>query len=121
MSNFYAPLELNVPSRDLCKQIPAGAFANSALVWWGACVYSRRHIDGARFGEPYRRPGALPAPTLVEILKEGGARMEFEIANLLLMGGEHADTITDSALEAWLDIQKEKQEQTNDAGRNPSD
>ena len=63
LENLVAPL-------DLCKRIAAGKFEDSALVWWGACVYPRRHIDGARFDEPYRRPGALPAPTLAEILDE---------------------------------------------------
>jgi len=111
-------LEQLVPPPKMCREIPEGAFADSALVW-------TQGIDGMfidfRDALPEDEEGDLPAPTLVEILKEGGARMEFEIANLLLMGGEHADTITDSALEAWLDIQKEKQEQPDDAGRDPFD
>lgn len=56
-------LESIVPGLELCKLIPAGAFADSALVWV---------IAGSK-AAIYPRPQALdgddiPAPTLAEIL-----------------------------------------------------
>lgn len=61
-------LEILVPSLKLCQQIPKGAFEDSALVWWGACVYPRIYPDGVRYGHPWHKRGITPAPTLQEIL-----------------------------------------------------
>ena len=63
-------LEDLVPPLELCKQIPEGAFADSALVWWGACVYPRLYPDGVRFNTLWHKKGTIPAPTLSEILEE---------------------------------------------------
>lgn len=57
-----------VPSVALCKEIPAGAFEDSAFVWYRAqtsgyyCCLPRlyKHVDAART--------VAPAPTLEEIL-----------------------------------------------------
>lgn len=63
-------LEILVPSLKLCQQIPKGAFEDSALVWWGACVYPRIYPDGVRYGHPWHKRGITPAPTLAEIMAD---------------------------------------------------
>jgi len=60
-----------VPPIELCRQIPKGAFADSALVWsdW-------RNGDGGKrgfavyFREDLLWPKSTPAPTLAEIWNE---------------------------------------------------
>ena len=66
-------LENIVPSLELCKQIPAGEFEDSALVW--ETYYSKYSIkpvviDRKTFGyTPYKFvENVYPAPTLAEIL-----------------------------------------------------
>ena len=69
-------LESLVPPLDLCKKIPEGAFADSALVWFG-----HRHTDKTMAVVPRNELGvgcqfflqkgvrvAYPAPTLEEIM-----------------------------------------------------
>lgn len=64
-----------VPDLDLCKQIPPGAFENSALVWSYSCdkrktepfVEERDCIDFCR-RDMINAPPVYPAPTLAEIL-----------------------------------------------------
>ena len=63
-------LESIVPPLDLCLKIPQGQFADSALVWWGACVYPRLYPDGVRFNTLWHKKGTTPSPTLQEILVE---------------------------------------------------
>ena len=62
-------LEDLVPPPELCKQIPEGAFADSALVWYRATISGDyvvlprlyKNVDAART--------VAPAPTLAEILE----------------------------------------------------
>ena len=66
-----------VPELELCKQIPEGAFADSALVWSYSCdkrktepfVEERDCIDFCR-RDMVNAPPVYPAPTLEEILSE---------------------------------------------------
>jgi len=94
-----------VPPQELCKQIPEGAFVDSALVW-------ERNIglDGTEYDPVVRvRKDAIiqniiaPAPTLIEIIVLGGSPMEYDVATILLMGGKHSFNITRVALEMWLE------------------
>ena len=70
-------LEKLVPELDLCKQIPPGAFENSALVWSYSCdkrktkpfIEERDCIDFCR-RDMINAPPVYPAPTLQEILAE---------------------------------------------------
>ena len=66
------PEELDsiVPPRELCAQIPRDCFRNSALVWWGACVYPRLYPDGVCYGQPWHKRSTIPAPTLAQIVAE---------------------------------------------------
>lgn len=59
-----------VPPLELCKKIPTGEFEDSALVWWGACVYPRiKPGGGVHMDEIWHKRDATPAPTLKEILR----------------------------------------------------
>lgn len=59
-------LEDLVPKLDLCKQIPEGAFEDSALTWNEGYVKGNFVIEQRGFGLHY----IAPAPTLQEILAE---------------------------------------------------
>ena len=69
-------LEKLVPKLDLCKQIPPGAFENSALVWSYSCdkrktepfIEERDCIDFCR-RNMVNAPPVYPAPTLAEIME----------------------------------------------------
>lgn len=71
-------LESIVPPLELCKQIPAGEFEDSALVWdiHGHGKFDKWHVEkrvnrSVRFGDYgiMSPPHAdIPAPTLAEIL-----------------------------------------------------
>lgn len=69
-------LEDIVPPLELCKQIPAGVFEESALVWDIHGKFDKWHVEkrvnrSVRFGEygVMSPPHAdIPAPTLAEIL-----------------------------------------------------
>lgn len=112
-----------VPPLKLCKQIPRGAFANSALVWWGMCVYPRIHPDGARYGEPYRRSGSFPAPTLAEILEEIDPSFDANITVTYHFGqwkvehrhypregvGSDNDNPATAALKLWLEVNRKEE------------
>ena len=74
-------LEKIVPSRELCEQIPAGEFADSALSWYRDMRY-QGSIDliPSFLGVEKRR---IPAPTLAEILREmANAPMWFQVVTL---------------------------------------
>lgn len=66
-----------VPELDLCKQIPAGAFDYSVMVWSYSCdkrktepfVDERDCIDFCR-RDMINAPPVYPAPTLDEILTD---------------------------------------------------
>lgn len=109
-----------VPSLELCKMIPKGEFAESALIWsdW-------RNGDGGKrgfavyFRENLLWPNSLPAPTLAEILEEleqhdhdlydyislradrGG---KWKIHNGI--DGTIGKTLTDTALRLWLKLKE---------------
>ena len=57
-------LEDLVPPLELCKRIPEGCFADSALVWNEGFVKGNFVIEQRGFGMHY----IAPAPTLQEIL-----------------------------------------------------
>ena len=59
-------LENLVPPRGLCKMIPEGAFADSALIW----MYDGQDwwVNAREFDASYDE--AHPAPTLAEIMAE---------------------------------------------------
>ena len=61
-------LEQFVPPLELCKQIPQGAFADSALVWtesnFTAIIQARYFVTERHVWQP----GICPAPTFAEIL-----------------------------------------------------
>ena len=59
-------LEEIVPPLDLCKKIPEGCFAESALVWITDFVGGKPIAEPRRYA-PYDHIAA-PAPTLAEIL-----------------------------------------------------
>lgn len=75
-----------VPPLEICKQIPEGKFADSALVWLGERVYIRSGEDAVTF----------PAPTLEEILMALGATGRFEMA-----GSPDTTGALKTLLETW--------------------
>lgn len=102
-----------VPSLELCKMIPKGEFAESALIWsdW-------RNGDGGKrgfavyFRENLLWPNSLPAPTPTEILASlpfGTIIMQDE-PNVWVcisqMGAmvRKADSAANAALKVWLKI-----------------
>lgn len=60
-------LEKLVPPLDLCKQIPDGAFADSALVWYRATI-SGDYVVLPRLYKVDAARTVAPAPTPDEIL-----------------------------------------------------
>lgn len=98
-------LEQLVPSRDLCEKIPAGKFADSALVW--------RHGDsGAVFPRQGFAVEAFPAPTGCEILddlKNKGVCIpsiyyqRFKDGGLWIADGEISDRLSDGEInrDSW--------------------
>lgn len=58
-------LENLVPPIDLCKQIPAGHFEDSALVW-----VLDKELDFVYARELVEVEDPMPAPTLAEVLRE---------------------------------------------------
>lgn len=108
-------LEQLVPSRELCERIPAGKFADSALVW--------RHGDsGSVFSRQDYAVEAFPAPTLAEILAEIGDDPRVSIARASrTLGGWRVtaqnergncsyslfldDNPADAALRLWLEVE----------------
>lgn len=69
-------LEKIVPPLDLCEQIPAGEFENSALVWVksdpAGCVHStgKWHVCLREGAELYAYNKWMPAPTVEEIWEQ---------------------------------------------------
>lgn len=60
-------LESLVPPLDLCKQIPEGAFVDSALVYIAGGIVVPRYI---KLGDTEHFNNGTPAPTLAEIMKD---------------------------------------------------
>ena len=81
-------LEDLVPDLELCKQIPVGAFADSALVYSYSCdkrktepfVEERDCIDFCR-RDMVNAPPVYPAPTLKEIMKALPESVEYQFFN----------------------------------------
>ena len=104
-----------VPPMELCKQIPEGNFADSALEW-----IELEYIDGSqkviyrvvdrRIAFPYRR---IPSPTLEEILNE------FRNNDVMIILWELIDRISEndpnlatSALKLWLSVTSDKSDKS---------
>ena len=96
-------LESIVPPVELCKQIPAGEFEDSALVFrpyrmkGDEVVCLREEFDG--FDE-YR---IVPAPTLEEILDEIGKVENWDTATITRPIGVNT-RIVDTALKRWFKV-----------------
>lgn len=106
-------LEDLVPPLDLCKQIPEGKLADSALVW--CSDHDSWYIDAREFCDPY----ALPAPTVQEILadlaKDGlspkiHAFMHGE--NLLwnIASEKYGESAAEIALKLWFELVEDKEQ-----------
>ena len=110
-------LETLVPPPELCRRIPVGKFADSALVW-------TQGVDGMfidfRNARPEDEEGNLPAPTLEEILEEL-RRAEFTTAlftcgdTWMLKTLKHNKTVFErddnpavAALRLWLEAERTK-------------
>ena len=108
-------LEDLVPSLKLCQQIPKGAFEDSALVWWGACVYPRIYPDGVRYGHTWHKRGITPAPTLAEIIGTLPKNVEYQFFNGKFLPchpkfdeDDFADEKPENAaLKLWFELNKE--------------
>ena len=110
-------LEDLVPPLDLCKQIPEGEFADSALVWnTTVCDEEDGEICGVHERddcESWMRENQIPAPTLAEIVDKLGnislwraddtweVSLKTDPENWL---GRHSDNPADSALRLWLEV-----------------
>lgn len=106
-------LEELVPPIELCKKIPAGEFADSAL------LYVVRHCrSGKVFSDIVCRKDLdwydtekYPAPTLLEIIQNCGPAYEWTAKN-----HPAADkSMVEEALEAWLKIKKIEKETNNES------
>lgn len=124
-------LEKLVPPLELCKQIPAGEFADSALVWGFPAD------DGCDFFENHSEKNAIlfatedygmwrqvaPAPTLEDIAAKtpGGIEVNFDEKFVESVdfecGGESAheywtdkENAATAALRLWLRIRKAERE-----------
>lgn len=103
-----------VPPIELCKKIPAGEFANSALLYvvrhgMNVEVFNdvmvRQDLDHWSGTENY------PAPTLQEIITNCGPAYSFTAKN-----HPAADkSMVEEALEAWLKIKKIEKETNNES------
>ena len=71
-----------VPPFELCRKIPAGEFAESALVWHSG-DYFKSYVEERCEGDVERRwLGIFPAPTLAEIMDALYEQMDFVGAKL---------------------------------------
>jgi len=121
-------LEDLVPPLELCQRIPAGAFADSALVWVvvgdGSGGERWYLVERKNVGET-KYPEIHPAPTLAEILaafrNEGVVYPTAAFANQafkwLVLCGESGDdfafddeNVTTAALKLWLELNERKEE-----------
>lgn len=95
-------LENIVPPLELCKQIPAGEFADSALVWVGGSTQKPSDV----FVEPRRYviDGThRPAPTLEEVLEAIGEVESWDTATITRPIGVNT-RIVDTALKRWFEV-----------------
>ena len=102
-------LEELVPPMELCRKIPEGCFADSALVWrWNG-------NNGAVFERDGFPQEKYPAPTLQEIMKELPDRTSIEIwdsyPQFVTFTPELNETPAsnngaEAALRLWLEVNK---------------
>lgn len=90
-----------VPPLELCKQIPAGEFEDSALAWYnfhGVPILRWRDnlekLDGVR---------PIPAPTLEEVLEAIGKVENWDTATITRPIGVNT-RIVDTALKRWFKV-----------------
>ena len=104
-------LENLVPPVELCKQIPAGEFKDSALVWDIHGKFDKWHVEkrvkrSVRFGDYGRMspPHAdISAPTLEEVLEAIGEVENWDTATITRPIGVNA-RIVDTALKRWFEV-----------------
>ena len=94
-------LENLIPPLELCKQIPAGEFEDSALAWYnfhGVPILRWRDnlekLDGVR---------PIPAPTLEEVLEAIGKVENWDTATITRPIGVNT-RIVDTALKRWFEV-----------------
>lgn len=94
-------LENLIPPLELCKQIPAGEFEDSALAWYnfhGVPILRWRDnlekLDGVR---------PIPAPTLEEVLEAIGKVENWDTATITRPIGVNT-RIVDTALKRWFKV-----------------
>lgn len=96
-------LESIVAPLELCKQIPAGEFEESVLVWTAHGVRSSEELSSLEFCKnlPIRKL-TFPAPTLAEILAElpEGVQMRMRTAR----NRERHFQIYHYSYEAWTNL-----------------
>ena len=114
-------LERIVPPLELCKQIPAGEFEDSALVWvyddvvgflcrTSGCEQIHKKEWQLEHNHPRkiairRKSGheIYPAPTLEEVLEAIGAVENWDTATITRPIGVNA-RIVDTALKRWFKL-----------------
>lgn len=117
-----------VPPLELCKQIPDGKFADSALVWGGDQFYQSIRVL-PRGCQCVKLDAVIcPAPTLEEILREMAKyphrfnnltcdayeEMDFGVTAFVPYRGKPGSTLTEyrdgsgatAALKLWLEVRK---------------
>ena len=95
-------LESIVPPLDLCKQIPAVEFRDSALAW---VVKGNEEECAPRtmFNAIPNSWKVFPAPTLEEVLEEIGKVENWDTATITRPIGVNA-RIVDTALKRWFEV-----------------
>ena len=104
-------LENLIPPLELCKQIPAGEFDDSALVWDIHGKFDKWHVEkrvkrSVRFGDYGRMspPHAdISAPTLEEVLEAIGKVENWDTATITRPVGVNT-RIVDTALKRWFKV-----------------
>lgn len=74
-------LENLVPDLELCKRIPKGAFADSALIWSRRPVYHAPHEWVIPRNHAAEVRDICPAPTLQEIMRALPESVEYQFFN----------------------------------------
>lgn len=99
-------LESIVPPLELCKQIPAGEFEDSALVWEKSEKYFQAtEIIDYEYKVVARdeSKGGFPAPTLEEVLEAIGKVENWDTATITRPIGVNT-RIVDTALKRWFKV-----------------
>lgn len=99
-------LENLVPPLELCKQIPAGEFEDSALVWEKSEKYFQAtEIIDYEYKVVARdeSKGGFPAPTLEEVLEAIGKVENWDTATITRPIGVNT-RIVDTALKRWFKV-----------------